>query len=84
MGGGQRGEYPDLKAHEQSVTFLAWSPLEERLVSAGMDGRARVWNVARDTMVLSLPYGWAYCRMVSGWRAHCSWDITGILDIPLT
>jgi WD40 repeat protein len=44
-----------IKAHEQFVSFLAWSPLEERLVSAGIDGRARVWNVARDNMLLSLP-----------------------------
>jgi WD40 repeat protein len=45
----------EMKAHEQFVSFLAWSPLEGRLVSAGADGRARVWNVARDNMVLSLP-----------------------------
>jgi WD40 repeat protein len=46
----------ELKGHDQYVTFIAWSPLEERLVSASADGKARIWNIARDNTVLSLPY----------------------------
>ena len=45
-----------MKGHDQSVTSVAWSPQGERLVSTGADGRARVWDVSGDYMLLSLPY----------------------------
>lgn len=52
----------EMKAHDKFVAFLQWSPVDDRLVSAGADGRARVWNSARDNMVLSLPYGFAQAQ----------------------
>jgi WD40 repeat protein len=70
-----------IKAHEQSVTFLAWSPLEERLVSAGKDGRARVWNVARDNKVLTLPYGWVWAEWSPDGEHIAIVTMPGILDI---
>jgi len=45
-----------IKAHDEFVSYLAWSPVDDRLVSAGADGVARLWNTAGDNMVLSLPY----------------------------
>ncbi|MBE0409318.1 MAG: hypothetical protein IBX69_06255 [Anaerolineales bacterium] len=45
----------DVKAHEQHITYLAWAPLDERMVSSGVDGRTRIRNVARDNKVLSQP-----------------------------
>ncbi len=46
----------EMKGHNVLITYLEWSPLDERLVSAGADGRARIWNSAPDNIVLSLPY----------------------------
>lgn len=51
--------YSNPKAHKKFVTSLAWEPLHRnaqchRLVSAGKDGLARVWDVVRRQNLFTL------------------------------
>jgi WD40 repeat protein len=42
-------------AHTQAVDALAWSPNGAYLVSASIDGTCKIWNVATETVVQTLP-----------------------------
>ena len=51
---------PPLQAHKQWITSLAWEPLHaakgacERLVTAGKDGTAKIWNVRTRKHLITL------------------------------
>jgi chromatin assembly factor 1 subunit B len=44
-----------LPGHSKEVLDLKWSPSGKYLISAGMDGRALVWNVDKQMYVAVLP-----------------------------
>jgi WD40 repeat protein len=46
-----------LRGHEEFVSYLAWSPVDERLLSSGADGNVHIWNTDQNHMIISLPYG---------------------------
>jgi ribosome assembly protein 4 len=52
---------PPIQAHKQWITSLAWEPLHlskdgncDRLVTAGKDGTAKIWNVRTRTHIITL------------------------------
>jgi len=46
----------ELGGHSDFVAHVAWSPIDDRGVSAAADGVARVWNGAPSTAEQALPY----------------------------
>jgi hypothetical protein len=59
-----------LRGHDAEVSTVAWDPAGERIVSAGADGTARVWDAPSGIELLAL-------RGHTGAVISAAWDASG-------
>ncbi len=71
----------EIKGHDQFITYLDWAPFEERLISTSTDGKARTWGVARDNMLFSLPYGFAYADWSPDGKQFAVGNLTNPMEL---
>ena len=49
-------ELHKLVQHGRGVTYVAWSPDDTKLISCGLDGKARVWDVSTGRIVQTIEH----------------------------